>query len=216
MRVTRTNEERILQDHEARIKRLEAAPGGSPIFIDKRILDAAADHVLFTGFPAGRTVMELTWNAILELGSVDPSFIGLLFNGDATHNDVDFFDGFEYRWNVGIPNDDLSPPATYISADDGTYYSNFGVVSWITDGRASVGRVRFPAYADEGGPGAGLGGYWSGDSVVGDANPGVCGGVRDDARDMLISALSMVAAADDDPENRQQFAAGSWFALTAY
>lgn len=213
--VGRTDLDRILADQETRIKALERSPG-SQVYIDSQILDAAADHVLFENFPQDRTILELSWCAILDSGSVgDPCYAGLLFNGDAINNEP-FFDTEEYRWNVGIPNDALSPPGTFVSIADNT---EMGVVSWITVSEASFGRVRFPAYAAIGPGDVGLAGQWVGDSAIGrvdDTNPGVCSGTRDDAGNMLLTALAMIAASDDTGSDRQQFAAGSWFALTAY
>lgn len=198
--VRRTDETVILNNHEARIAALERAPSGR-VYVDKRILDAAADHVLFEDFPQDRTILELAWYALTDSGGL--SYASLFFNGDATAND--WVDEEEYRWNIGIPN----PLSTFVSVHSN---EEFGGAGWISPDDPSFGRVRFPAYSF-------AGGEWHGDVSVNNGNdtiPGVCSGARDDSgADFVLSALSMIAV-NADTNDRQEFAAGSWFALTAY
>jgi len=194
-----------MKDHEARIARLERAPGGGSIFVDSRVLEAAADHVLFDAIPSGRTILELAWFALLDDASVgDPCYSGLFLNGDAIANE--WTDESEYRWNIGIPNP-IGPDFVSVHSNE-----EFAAVGWINLGMASFGRIQFPAYNI-------AGGEWHGDSSINNGNdtiPGVCSGARDDSgTGFVLSALSMIALAESDFA-RQQFAVGSWFALTAY
>lgn len=135
MRVSRTDETRILNDHENRIGALERAPG-KQVYIDDRVITDPVSVVTFTEFPSDREILELTWQITTDNY---PEYLCMVFNGDypTTSND--------YRWRLfgNVTDDETSDPrigdsagvlgGSYVDEELSTYGPHWG-------------RIRFPDY----------------------------------------------------------------------